>query len=621
MKVHLIGIAGTGMGGLARLLKDAGHDVRGSDTDVYPPMSDQLAAAGIPVLLGYDPEHLQWEPDAVVVGNVCKADHPEVRAARERGIELESFPSMLARALLPERESIVVAGTHGKTTTTAITAWLLRAAGLDPSFLIGGVPLNLGSGAHLGKGKALILEGDEYDTAFFDKKSKFLHYQPKRAILTSVEYDHVDIFDSFEQVRAAFVEFVGTIDPAGDLVVCLDDPEAMGVAAHAPCKVSTYRVMPRGTDAPEGADYCAVVRGLIGPRMVFEVFERGESLGEFSTQLVGRYNIGNLTAAIAIGRLMGLQPEVLQAGVLRFRGVKKRQELVGMAAGVRLLFDFAHHPTAVELTVKALRKRYADKALHVCFEPRSSSSRRSDFAGAYATAFDAASHVYIAPVYRPDKVPEGRRLDTAELARAIGARGVPSRAFTSIEELGEAVLERAVPGDTVLMLSSGSFGDLPERLLFGFGDPVTFAVEQDMAPVCDLLVGYGLPAVVASGDVETLVMRSPDAPNAVVGCVSLQVAGSSSFLFGLAVAPQRRGEGLGWVLGDIVLRRARTLGAQRCYLITNTATDFFADKLGFSRIEADEVDPAIRGTANFAESANLPGAVCMVLDLPAPNGR
>jgi UDP-N-acetylmuramate: L-alanyl-gamma-D-glutamyl-meso-diaminopimelate ligase len=600
------------MGALARLLKEAGHDVRGSDTGIYPPMSEQLARAHIPVMLGYDAANLEWDPDAVVVGNVCRPDHPEVVAAQCTHKRLESFPSMLASALLPGRDSLVVAGTHGKTTTTSLVAWLLRVAGRDPSFLVGGVPVNFGTGAHLGKGRAIVLEGDEYDTAFFDKGSKFLHYQPKRAILTGVEYDHVDIFDDFDQLREAFRRFVATMKEDGDLVVNVDDAEAMGLAASAPCRVHSYGVVPEGGD-PRTADYTAVLSGAPGRRMRFEVFERGTSLGEFHTQVVGRFNVGNIVAAIAIARCEGVEPEPLRLAVRTFRGVKKRQELIGMAAGVRIIFDFAHHPTAAQLTVTAMRKRYPDNAFHVCFEPRSSSSRRSYFLDGYAAAFDAASAVYLAPVFRPDKVPDGQVLDTHALARKIAQRGVSARAFDSIEALGAAVLERAVPGDTIIMLSSGNFGDLPRQLLYGFGDPVTFADPEDHGPVADLLDGYGLPSVVASDGVETLVLRSP---SGIDGTVSLQVSDNAALLFGLAVAPQRRGQGLGWVLGDIVLRRCRTLGASRCYLITNTATDFFASKLGFSAIDVDEVDPSIRRAANFGPSGNLAGAVYMVLDLP-----
>jgi len=608
------------MGALARLLKLAGHEVRGSDTEIYPPMSEQLEAAAIPVARGFAPENLDWAPDVVVVGNICRADHPEVVAAQARGTALESFPSMVAKALLPGRESVVVAGTHGKTTTTSLVAWLLRVGGLDPSFLVGGVPLNFGTGAHLGGGIPFVLEGDEYNTAFFDKRSKFLHYQPKRAVLTSVEYDHVDIFDSFAQMREAFVDFVKTIAPTGELLVSADEPEALSVAESATCTVLTYRVIeaavsgvhPAVPSGPARADYLALIAPGAGRRTRFEVFEHGVSLGDFSTHLVGRYNVANVLGAIAIARRYGAEVEKLRRGIARFRGVKKRQELIGMAAGVRVFFDFAHHPTAVGLTLRALRKRYPEHALHACFEPRSSSSRRSSFAAEYARCFDAATSVYLAPVFRPEKVPPGQLLDVPALAREISARGVPARAFPSVDDLAEAVVERAVPGDTVVMMSSGDFAGLGPKLLQGFGDPVTFAAEEDLKAVQDLLDGYGLPVVRASDEVETLVMRDQ---GGIAGSVSVQVCGQSAFLFGLAVAPQRRGQGLGWVLGDIVLRRARALGAERCYLITNTATDFFAGKLGFSPTPSEDVDPEIAGVANFRASAGLVGAVCMVLPL------
>ncbi len=610
LKVHLIGIAGTGMGALAQLLQAAGHEVRGSDTGIYPPMSDQLEAAGIPVMVGFRAENLQWAPECVVVGNVCSSTHPEAVAAEAQNIPRESFPSMVAKALLPTRHSLVVAGTHGKTTTSSLCAWLLEACGMKPSYLIGGVPLNLGRGAALREGGAIVLEGDEYDSAFFDKGSKFLHYQPKRAILTGVEYDHVDIFEDFEAMRETFRKFVRTIPEDGDLIVNQQNAEAMGVAAEASCTVLTYRVQPGGGD-PAAADYTAVMSSA-EVRTRFEVFEHGVSLGEFSTQLAGTYNVGNVLAALAVARREGAPIEALRGAVSRFRGVKKRQELLGIAAGVRVVEDFAHHPTAVQLTVTALRKRYPSKALHVCFEPRSSSSRRADFSQGYVRSFDAASAVYIAPVHRPDKVRDEERLDTDDLAAKIQARGVATRAYADIEALREAVLERAVPGDTVVLLSSGDFSGLGPSLLFGFGDPVTFARADDAGAISELLDGYGQPGLVEDLDTETLVLR---APGSVDGCVSLSLRGESAYLFGLAVAPQRRGQGLGWVLGDIVLRRARTLGAKRCYLLTNTATDFFASKLGFSMVPLKDVAPEVQSGENFTVSAALPGAVCMVLRL------
>ncbi|MCB9716323.1 MAG: GNAT family N-acetyltransferase [Myxococcales bacterium] len=615
MKVHFIGIAGTGMGALARMLKQAGHEVRGSDVSIYPPMSDQLAAAEIPVFEGFAAQNLEWGPECVVVGNVCRADHPEVVAAQAAGLRLESFPSMLASALLPERDPLVVAGTHGKTTTTSLLSWILRFAGLDPSYLIGGVPQNLPSGAHLGQGRPIVLEGDEYDTAFFDKRSKFLHYRPKRAILTSVEFDHADIFAGMDEVRAAFSAFVETIGPDGDLVVNADSPEAMGIAALCKGRVLRYRVLPEDGDLGS-AEYCGIVRSKPGSRRTeFELFEHGKSLGRLSTQLMGAYNVGNVLAASAVARAEGVSPDALREAVRRFRGVKRRQELLGLAQGVRVIFDFAHHPTAVQLTVRALRRRYPNKALHVCFEPRSSSSHRRAFSEGYVGSFDAASRVYVAPLFKPQKVDEAERLDTDALARAITARGVPAIAYGDIESLAEAVIASAGPGDTVVLLSSGSFGGLGDRLLNGFGDPVTLGTPDDLPRVNALLEGYELPAVIAGDTVDTLVVRKPD--GGIAATVSLQTVGDQSFLFGLAVEPDRRGQGLGWVVGDAVLRLARILGIRTIYLSTTMAADFFASRLGFRSVAIGDVDPAVREAANFQAGAALDNAVCMRLDVDA----
>lgn len=618
LKVHFIGIAGTGMGALARLLAQAGHEVRGSDTAIYPPMSDQLAAAAIPVFEGFDGDNLAWGPESVVVGNICRADHPEVLAAQAAGLPLESFPSMLAKTLLSGRDPLVVAGTHGKTTTASALAWILHFAGLDPSYLIGGVPQNLPSGAHLAAGRPIVLEGDEYDTAFFDKRSKFLHYRPRRAILTSVEFDHADIFADLSEVRAAFSAFVQTLGTEGELVVNADSPEAMGIAAGARCSVLRYQVrsgVRSGDESDVGAvEYCGVIRSKPGAkRTAFELFERGQSLGLLSTQLCGSYNVANLVAAAAVARREGVGADVVREAIRVFRGVKRRQEFLGLAQGVRVFNDFAHHPTAVQLTVRAMRRRYPNKALHVCFEPRSSSSHRRVFCEGYVSSFDPATRVYVAPLFRPQKVPPADRLDPAALVRAIVARGVDARAFDSIDALAEAVLAGAGPGDTVLLLSSGAFGGLGDRLLQGFGDPVTLSTPADRPAINALLGGYGLAAVIASDTVHSLVVRN--AEGGISATVSLQTVGDCAFLFGLAVEPSRRGEGLGWVVGDAVLRLARALGARRMVLATTTAADYFATRLGFRPVDIETVDPVVRQCANFESSAAFDDVVCMELRL------
>ena len=625
MKIHFIGIGGTGMGALAGLLAAAGHEVRGSDGPIYPPMSTQLARAEIPVFEGFDADNLSWAPDRVVVGNICRADHVEVRAAVERGIALESFPSMLAASLLEGRRSLVVAGTHGKTTTTSLLTWMLRVAGRDPSWLIGGVPQNLGRGAQLGGGECIVLEGDEYDTAFFDKKSKFLHYQPQRAILTSVEFDHADIFADFEAVRQAFVEFVARIPPEGLLVVDASNPGAMSVAETARCELATYGVLGRGQDpSTSGLRYAVAVKSRPGVRRtVFELFEGGVSLGEFSTLLTGDYNLANIAAALAVARAEGCELEALREAVRLFRGVKRRQELLGVVAGVRMIQDFAHHPRAVDLTVKAARRRYPDHSLHVCFEPRSSSSRRDVFFDAYVEAFDGASRIYVAPVYAPERVPEGHVLDTVKLAGALRKRGLDASAHETLEQLTGDVIERARPGDTVLLLSSGSFGGIAQRMLESLGDAVTFAQPDDAEALDALLLSCKLPTLRDAEQVESLVIRpsrerrelaSAPLPS-LIGCVHLQVVGESAFLFGLAVAPQCRGEGLGWVLADSIMRRARSLGARWVHLIAGQTADFFTDKLGFETVPVEELDARLRELSNF-QAAYREGCLCMTHELP-----
>ena len=613
LKVHLIGIGGTGMGAFARMLHDLGHEVRGSDAGVYPPMSTQLAAANIPVAPAFDPANLDWQPDRVVVGNVCSANHTEVVAAQARHLQLVSFPSLLAELVLEGRRPLVIAGTHGKTTTSSLVAWILAYAGRDPSFLIGGVPQNFASGSQIGRGDAVVVEGDEYDTAFFDKKSKFLHYRPQRAIITGVEYDHADIFENMDAIRSAFREFASRVPSDGDLIVALDDSEAMGIAAGADCNIVTYRVLPEGSRDVSSANYCLVPStSSTSRRPAGEVFEQGTSLGVFSTHLVGGYNLSNVLAAVAMARREGVAADVCRDAVARFRGVRRRQELLGIAQGVRVIQDFAHHPTAVSLVVKAMRRRYPDHALRVCFEPRSATSRRNVFFDAYIASFDAATAVYFAPLHRPEKVPADQRLDTVALASQIAKRGPLASAFPNLDALREAVFNAASPGDTVLLLSSGDFGGLGDQLLREFGDPVVFVGPDEQQAVHQVLDRYQLPLPRGGPEVETLAIRSSQG---VVGCVSLEVSGRCGFLFNLAVAPERRGEGLGWVLGDCVLKRARSLGAAVVYLLAGTAADFFASKLGFQRIDVSAVDADIRKSANFAAAASGDNVVCMVLEL------
>jgi UDP-N-acetylmuramate: L-alanyl-gamma-D-glutamyl-meso-diaminopimelate ligase len=613
VKLHLIGICGTGMGAVAGLLQAAGHEVRGSDEHVYPPMSTQLRRMGVPVFEGFRPENLDWGPDVVVVGNVCRKDHPEVLAAQARGVRLASFPGILEELVLCGRTNLVVAGTHGKTTTTALAAWVLLQAGWDPSFLIGGVPLNMEEGRSYALGKGpFVIEGDEYDTAFFDKGSKFLHYRPQIAIVTSVELDHVDIFRDLQQMKDSFRAFVSLLPQDGLLLVCGDSPGAQEIAAAARCRVERYGVAAEGK--ADGLDYYAQVRGTrTGGRTLFEVYRRGESLGRFDTGLPGQYNLENIVAVVAALHHLGVSPEDLQRGVRLFAGVKRRQELRGVAQGVSVVDDFAHHPTAVRKTLQGLRGRYGTGRLYAVFEPRSATSRTAVFQTEFAEALAVADEVLLGPVHMPQKAPEDNRLDVERMAAEIRGRGVPARAFDGAEGILQSLDGRVAAGDTVVIMSSGSFDGLHERLLRRLGDAVVPAAPEDLEGVLGLLRQVNLPTVGLEGRSDDLMVLRDTVGN-IVGCVGLEVCGDAALLRSLAVRPDRRGEGLGWMLAEAAILRGRMRGVRYICLLTEHATDFFAEKFGFAPIPREAVPAELQQSTEFRTGC-CRDAVAMKLDL------
>ncbi|HVT08642.1 MAG TPA: GNAT family N-acetyltransferase [Polyangia bacterium] len=598
MKIHLIGICGTGMGSLAGLLKAAGHDVRGSDEHVYPPMSTQLAEQAIPVMEGFGPANLDWAPDVVVVGNVCRKDHVEVLAASDRHIPLESFPSLFGKLFLDSggKRSIVVAGTHGKTTTSSLLAHVLHDAGRDPSFLIGGVPLNFRQSWRLGQGEDFVVEGDEYDTAFFDKGSKFLHYRPRIALLTSVEFDHADIFRDEEAVRNAFRKFVALIPEDGLLIACAASPGAMEVARVARCQIVTY-----GRPG-SGADWTfEVAARAVGGRTTLAIARRGERLGTVETSLPGIYNHENLIGVIAVASNMAIELPAIRRGVRRFLGVRRRQEVRGVARGVTVVDDFAHHPTAIRETILALKGRFGPGKLIAAFEPRSATSRRNVFQNDFADALSVADEVVLAPLYAPEKVPEGERLDVEKLAADLRREDVPARLIPTVEATVTQLAERASPGDTVLVMSSGDYGGLHEKLLMALGDPVMPARIQHKPRIAALLDRVGIAHPVLEqhwADYLVIPGEGPDA--ALVGCVALELTGDVALLRMLAVAPERRGEGLGYVLVEAATERARAFGVEQLYLVTDGAQGYFGEKLGFRAVDRKEVAAQIAATAEYA---------------------
>jgi UDP-N-acetylmuramate: L-alanyl-gamma-D-glutamyl-meso-diaminopimelate ligase len=612
LKVHLIGIGGTGMGAVAGLLAAAGHEVRGSDTAVYPPMSEQLAALGIPVFEGFSPHNLDWKPDQVVVGNVNSKDHVEVVAAQERGITLTSFPAILGEAFLAGRYSIVVTGTHGKTTTTSLLAHILFEARRDPSFFVGGVPIGFGQGWRLGGGPDFVVEGDEYDTAFFDKGSKFLHYRPKAAILTSVELDHVDIFSSMAEVKATFEKFVQLLPGDGLLVVCADQAEALSVAQGARCKVETYKVVEDGEAG--GATWIASsMEYLKSGRVAFDVAKDGVHVERFETLLTGRHNVSNCVAAIAIAHARGVPIDVIARGVARFAGVRRRQELRGMAGGVTVLDDYAHHPTAVRETLMALRRRFAKRRLIAIYEPRSATSRRRTFQGEFADAFAHADEVIVGKLYDPTKIPKDERFDPERLALDLHRAGTKATYVPEVDRIVEHVARTAAPGDVVVVLSSGSFEGLHDKLLAAIGDAVIPARRGDMVEVRGLLERVEL-AVDGARDSDHGSYFCLRNENGVVGCVALDVLGDDAILRDLSVDPDTRGAGYGWMLADAVVTEARHRGVRRIYLLTEHASDFFAAKLGFRVVDRSTVSASVSGSKTFQGSTDSK-FVAMRLDL------
>ncbi len=594
MKLHLTGIAGTGMGSLAGLLRDSGHDVRGSDEHVYPPMSTQLEELGIPVMTGFRPENLDWAPDRVVVGNVCRRDHVEVLAAQERGIPLVSFPALLSELFLAERNSLVVAGTHGKTTTSSLLSFVLTEAGRDPSFLVGGVPVNFYRSWRLGAGSDFVVEGDEYDTAFFDKKSKFLHYRPRLVILTSVEFDHADIFADENAVKNAFREFVALIPPEGNLVVCSASPGAMDVARSARCKITTY-----GRPGSDAQWTFEVTGRNLGGRSILRVAHEGRGVASLDTGMAGIFNMENLAGVIAAGHCLGIELPKIARAARRFLGVKRRQEVCGIAYGVTVVDDFAHHPTAIRETLGALKGRHGPGKLIVAFEPRSATSRRAIFQHDFVDALALADEVVLAPLHAPEKVPAGQRLDVERLASDLRGLEIPARVIAGAEATADHLSKRAAPGDTVTIMSSGDYGGLHDLLLARLGDPVRPARPGDKTQIGQLLDRAGI----THGGLdkvwsEFLVMPSP-AGDEIAACVAIEHVEDDALLRMLAVTPERRGEGLGYSLIDAAMKKARMDGALHLYLVTDGAQGFQGEKLGFDVIDQKSIAPAITATVEY----------------------
>ena len=459
-RVHLIGVCGTAMATLAAMLKQKGLDVRGSDQDIYPPMSDFLAAEGVPVLAGYRAEHITPDLDQVIVGNAVSRGNVEVEEVLDRKIRYCSLPEAIREHFLWGARSIVIAGTHGKTTTTALTGWVLTHGGVDPSVLVGGIARNLGnegSSYRLGGGRDFVLEGDEYDSAFFDKTAKFLKYVPDIAVVNNVEFDHADIYDNFDALATAFRRFVNLVPRRGLLLIGADSPAALDLKARARSRVETFGLTPE-------ADWQAHDLAPSETTTRFRVRRNGEPFGEFDVTLLGSHNVRNTLAAIAVATEVGISPERIADALRLFGGVKRRLEVVGTSDGVTVYDDFAHHPSAVAETLAALRAANPGKRIWAIFEPRSASSCRRVFQDDFAQAFDHAERVLLAPVFR-SSLPEEERLSLPQLVAHLNGRGRAARQAVSVDDIVSTVAAEHQPGDLVVVMSNGGFEGIHRRLL------------------------------------------------------------------------------------------------------------------------------------------------------------
>jgi UDP-N-acetylmuramate: L-alanyl-gamma-D-glutamyl-meso-diaminopimelate ligase len=463
MHYHLIGICGTAMASLAGMLQASGNKVTGSDQNVYPPMSTQLEALGIEILNGYRAENADIGADVTVVGNAISRGNPELEEVLNRKLVYRSQAEIVKEQFIRGRRSLVVAGTHGKTTTTSIAAWVCEVGGLDPGFLVGGIVQNFGASFRVTKSGYFVIEGDEYDTAYFDKKPKFMHYLPETAIVNNIEFDHADIYRDLQEIKFQFSRLMNLVPGNGRLIVGVDSPVAKEVLDEMDGKlVTTIETFGLSDDAKWQARYI----DFSGDITRFTVFRDGHSWGEFETHLIGEFNVRNCLAVIIAADAWGIPKEKIQEAFQTFKSVKRRVEVRGVERGVTVIDDFAHHPTAVEETLKALRMKYDGKRLIAVFEPRSWSSRLAVFQEPYGKAFSYADYVIIAGVFNTSKASElGKVLDVEELVKDIELQGKPAMSFPDADTIVDHLTPELKHGDVVAIMSNGGFDGIHDKIL------------------------------------------------------------------------------------------------------------------------------------------------------------
>ena len=459
--IHFIGICGTGMASLALMLKDQGYEITGSDEGVYPPTSDLLASKQIRITQGYHLDNLRPEPDLAVIGNALSRGNPEIEYVLNFRIPYTSLPEAIKDFFLREKTCVVVTGTHGKTTSTSMIAWALHSSGYQPSFFIGGIAENFQTGCQIGAGKHFVIEGDEYDSAFFDKGPKFLHYMPEVAVIGNVEFDHADIYADLEAIKLQFRRFVNVIPGRGFLVIGADSRAALEVSEKSFCRKETFGLDP-------SFDWSVRNIEMGGGRLCFEALYKTKLFRRFRLEVIGLYNIRNALAAMAVLRHLGVPEDDIRDAMESFRGVRRRMQLRADVNGIRIYEDFAHHPTAVRETLQAARDALHPTRLWAIYEPRSATSRRNVFQREIAEALSLADCIALPELFRPERVPASERLDIGRLVADLRRAGRAAWNLVSVEGIISKVCEEVCPGDLVVILSNGGFGGIYEKLPAAF---------------------------------------------------------------------------------------------------------------------------------------------------------
>ena len=456
--IYLIAICGTGMASLAGLLQKSGYLVTGSDANIYPPMSTLLKSSGIDIKSGYQRNNITADIDQVIVGNAVSKNNPEVLAVQEKGIPYISFPEAIKKFYLKNQKSLVITGTHGKTTTTALLSWVLHSAKRKPGFMVGGWMKNFDGNHAIPEGKFFVSEGDEYDTAFFDKGPKFLHYSPFASILTGIEFDHADIYRDLDHIKDSFRKFVNIIHPSGFLLAAFSDKNVQDVLADASCQVETYGFS-------SSADWVIGDYKFVSGKGYFTLSHQNVNVANFNLPMIGRHNIQNATSVAVMGLKLGLTTQEIQEGFHTFKGIKRRQEVLGVKNGVTVIDDFAHHPTAIQLTLEGIKEAYPGQRIWAIFEPRSATCKRKVFEDRLPKSFTPADLVIIADLFAPDKIDPKDRLNPELVVENINNDGGDAYFIPDTEALINKLITECRPKDVLLIMSSGGFSGIHQKLI------------------------------------------------------------------------------------------------------------------------------------------------------------